>query len=134
MTVRGEFTVAAWNEENLSYFPAGMPVAKASIVFEATGEVSGRLTVEYLLQYSVQDTVNPHNSQATYTGYMFLDGSIGGKTGTVVIEDRGSYTQTGPASVLRIKPGTGTGELAGVTGTGKYGMNDGKMIIEFDLD
>ena len=134
MKTQGEFTIGKWDEENLTSFPPAMPVAKASIIFEATGAISGKLTVEYLLHYSCQDKDNPHNSKATYTGYMFFVGMVNGKSGSFVVEDNGCYTEAGPVSVLSIKPDTGTDELRGISGVGGYGFSDGKMIIEFDLN
>jgi len=134
MKVQGEFTVKKWDEENLESFPMETPVAKASIVYEVTGEVKGKLSVEYLLHYSYQNRENMHNSKATYTGYMFFAGAIDGKSGSFVVEDKGSYTEAGPVSLLSIKPDTGTDELCGISGVGNYGFRDGKMMIEFDLN
>ena len=134
MKTQGEFTIGKWEEENLTTFPPEMPVAKASIIYEVTGAISGKLTVEYLLHYSCQDKENPHNSKATYTGYMLFVGTVNGKSGSFVVEDKGNYTKAGPVSVLSIKPATGTDELCGISGNGGYGFSDGKMIIEFELE
>jgi len=134
MKVQGEFTVKKWDEENLESFPVKTPVAKASIVYEVTGEINGKLSVEYLLHYSCQDTENMHNSKAAYIGYMFFVGAVNGKSGSFVVEDKGSYTEAGPVSVLSITPDTGTDELCGISGVGNYGFKEGKMMIEFDLN
>ena len=133
MKTQGEFTIGKWEEENLTSFPSVMPVAKASIVYEVTGAINGKLTVEYLLHYSCQDKEKPHNSKASYTGYMYFAGTVNGKSGSFVVEDKGNYTEAGPVSVLSIKPDTGTDELRGILGAGCYGFTGGKMIIEFDL-
>jgi len=133
MKTQGEFTIGKWEEENLTAFPSVMPIAKASIIYEVTGAIIGKLTVEYLLHYSCQDKENPHNSKATYVGYMLFAGAVNGKSGSFVIEDSGSYTEAGPVSVLSIKKDTGTDELRGISGVGSYGFIDGKMIIEFDF-
>ena len=90
MKAQGEFTVKKWDEKNLESFPMETPVAKASIIYEVKGEINGKLFVEYLLHYSFQDRENMHNSKATYRGYMFFVGAVKGKSGSFVVEDKGS--------------------------------------------
>ena len=134
MKVQGEFTVKKWDEENLGSFPMDTPVAKASVIYEVTGEINGELSAEYLLYYSYQDRENMHNSKAAYMGYMFFIGAVNGKKGSFAVEDKGRYTEAGPVSVLSVIPDTGTDELRGTSGIGNYGFRGGKMMIELDLD
>ena len=134
MKVQGEFKVNKWDETNLSTFPTETPIAKASIIYEVSGEIHGELVVESLLHYSYQDKEDPLNSEATYIGYMFFVGTVNGKSGSLVVEDNGKYTKMGPVSTLTIKPNTGTGELCDILGVGSYAFKNGKMMIEFSLE
>jgi len=133
MQIQGEFKVNKWDEETLNSFPPKTPIAKASIVYEVSGDINGKLNAEYLLHYSNFDKENPHNSKATYAGFMCFSGSINGKSGTFIIEEKGEFAENGPISQLTIKPNSGTNALQGISGTGSCSLKNDKMIIEFDL-
>jgi len=132
MKAKGEFKVTQWNETNLEGFSADMPVSRASVVYEAWGEIKGTFRVEYIMHSVKFDPNDPHNSETTYLGYMMFTGAIAGKTGSFILEDKGVYAASGPASDLVIKPGSGTGDLAGIGGSGKYYAEGEKMIMEID--
>jgi len=132
MKAQGEFKVTQWNESNLEGFPADMPMSRASVIYEANGEIAGTFRVEYIMHYVNLDPNDPHGAQATYLGYMMFTGAIGGKTGSFILEDKGVYGASGPASDLVIKPGSGKGDFVGISGTGKYYADGEKMIIKID--
>jgi len=44
----------------------------------------------------------------------------------------GGYSAVGPVSELMIKPGSGAGDLAGISGTGRYYAEGEKMALELD--
>ena len=132
MKTKGEFIVIKWDEKNCGEISNNMVMARAAITYNATGNVQGDFNVEYILHYTNFNTENQHNSEATYIGYMLFSGTIDGKCGTFALEDRGYYSAAGPVSDLFIKPDTGTGDLAGISGTGRFYSNGLKMIIEID--
>ncbi|MDR0380972.1 MAG: DUF3224 domain-containing protein [Oscillospiraceae bacterium] len=132
MIVRSEFTVAQWNQSDLEPAIAGMLISRASVIFESTGEIDGKFNVEYVIHSFAPDDADLHNSTATYVGYMVFTGSIDGKTGSFVLEDKGAYANSVPASDLVIKSNTGTNDFQGIRGIGKYYADDGKMVIQID--
>ncbi|MDR2144847.1 MAG: DUF3224 domain-containing protein [Tannerella sp.] len=132
MKIKSEFGVAKWDETRCGEVSNGMVTAKASIIFTVSGEMDGKLDVDYLLHYTHYDEANPHNSRATYVGFLTFSGSIGGKSGSFVLEDKGTNMSAGPVSELTVKPDTGTGDFRGISGSGKYYANGGKMVIEID--
>jgi len=132
MKAKGELTVSKWDEMNCGDVANNMIMARASIVYNITGDIQGEFNVEYLLHYTNYNTENQHNSEATYTGYMAFSGAVNGKSGTFVLEDKGTYSATGPVSDLTIKPNTGTGDLSGISGTGRMFAEGDKMVIELD--
>jgi len=132
MKTKCEFNVAKWDEMNCGEPVNGMVTARASIEFVSSGAINGKFNVEYLLHYTNYDKSNQHNSEATYLGYMAFSGSMDGKHGSFVFEDKGTYTPSGPASELSIKLNTGTDDFEGISGTGKYYAENNVMVIEID--
>ena len=132
MKERSEFSISKWEELKCGEPENNMLTARASVIYEMTGEIKGKLNVEYLLHYTNYDVSNQHNSEATYIGYITFVGSLNGKFGTFVLEDKGIYSSAGPVSELVIKPNTGTNDYKGISGTGKYFTEDGKMIFEIE--
>jgi len=133
MIAKGEFTVVSkWDEKNCGDVSNNMLIARVSSVYNTTGDIQGEFTVEYLLHYTNYDTENQHNSEATYAGYMVFSGTVNGKSGTFVLEEKGCYSSTGPISDLTIKANTGTGDFSGISGTGRMFSEQPKTIIEID--
>ena len=134
MKSKGEFTVGKWDEKKSGEISNNMVMTCASIIYNATGNIQGEFNVEYILHYTNYSTEDQHNSEATYLGYMVFVGSIDGKSGTFVLEDNGVFSAAGPASEFSIKPNTGTGDLAGISGKGRFFADESKMIIEIDYN
>jgi len=132
MKAKSEFRVAKWEETNCGEPADNMLLARASVVYETSGAIDGRLDVEYLLHYTNYDAADQHNATATYIGYLTFSGSMDGRSGSFVLEDSGVYSPAGPISELTIKPGTGTGAFKGISGTGKYFAEDTRMMIELE--
>jgi hypothetical protein len=132
MKATNEFNVTKWNETKCDESVSNMPITKVSAVFETLGEITGKFEMEYLMHYTMYDEENPHYSSATYLGYMIFTGSINGKSGSFVLEDKGTYSSVGPVSESIIKPNTGTGDFATISGTAKYFAKGGTMMIEME--
>jgi hypothetical protein len=130
MKVRSEFSVAQWNETKCGKPVNNTLLSKVSAVFEISGTITGKFDVEYLMHYTDYDEANQHNSTATYVGYLTFSGSMNEKSGSFVLEDKGVYSSLGPVSALTIK--SGIGDFKGISGTGKYFAENGKMIIEME--
>lgn len=128
MKAQGIFTVSKWDEIQLET----SSISRASIIYEITGGITGKFTVEYVMHYTHRDAMDPHNAAATFTGFMVFDGNVAGKKGTFVLEDKGAYTAAGPLSALTIKAGTGTDGFTGIVGSGKYASKDGQMVLELE--
>jgi hypothetical protein len=59
---------------------------------------------------------------------------LGGKKGTFVLEDHGTYEKGAANSVLEVIRGSGTGELRGITGMGSYSASQSGAELELDYD
>lgn len=129
MKARGTFAVTKWDEVPLA---ENSSLSRASIAYEAAGDINGQLTVEYVLHYTYRNPDDDHDALATFTGLEVFTGDIMGKSGSFVLVDNGSYDPEMLRSDLHIKPETGTGELTGITGSGFFAMQDGQMVIELE--
>ena len=68
--------------------------------------------------YSHFDAQDQHKAAAEYVGLMRFNGAVGGKSGSFVMQDTGSFEQGTASSALRIVEHSGTGELKGIKGKG----------------
>ena len=66
---------------------------------------------------------------------MQITGTLDGRTGSFVLTGSGNYDGTTAAGESRIVPGSGTGDLAGTTGTLEIGEihDDGRHEVRFTL-
>ena len=53
-----------------------------------------------------------------------VEGTIDGRTGTFLLQHGGAGDETGQEAFGHIVPGTGTGDLAGITGTAVFAHDD----------
>ena len=132
MKAKSEFSVTKWDEVNCGEAVNNMQLSRVSVIYAASGAINGNFDVWYLLHYTNYDSGDQHNATTTYIGYLTFTGSINGKSGSFVLDDKGTYTPAGPVSELTIKTDTGTGDFKGISGTGKYFAEGEKMIIEID--
>jgi hypothetical protein len=132
MKAKGTYTVEKWDESTCEQISPEMKTTKASIVYALKGEIEGSASVEYLMFYSHFDAKDQHNSSASYVGLVRFSGVLAGRTGSFVMKDDGTFKGGIALSALRICEGSGTGSLAGITGTASY--RAGKEGYHFDLE
>ncbi len=134
MKTRGSFSPAKWDERTVDQISATKKITKASVVLEfgETGEMSGKATVEWLMFYKYADEKDQHNSSATFVGLMRFEGTLNGKMGSFVMEDRGTFDSGGLNAALTILEGSGTGELEGMSGRARYSSKG--MAVDFEIE
>jgi hypothetical protein len=67
-------------------------------------------------------------------GYVAIDqvtGTLEGRTGGFVLQHSGSMNRGVPSLSIMVVPDSGTGELAGITGTLSINIVDGKHFYDF---
>jgi Protein of unknown function (DUF3224) len=107
----GTFTVTSWQEDTHVELGGKEKITKAQMGFQLTGDLTGDLVSDTFMYYRADGT-------AEYTGLQRFSGEIGGRSGTCVMVADGSYDGAEARSGWRVIPGSGTGELAGLTGSG----------------
>ncbi len=107
----GTFEMKTW-DESAYYEGEGQKLTKASVTFELKGDIEGKSWVEYLMAY-------PDAENATYVGLQRVEGKVGGREGSFVLELRGKFENGKAGGVWSVVPGSGTGELTGLRGEGE---------------
>lgn len=107
-TVTTKLEITSWDEKPYREQETGK-FTRADVVLVGTDEkVQGDATFEALMYY-------PSEANGTWVTLMQLAGSIGGRTGTVVLQGSGTYD--GTTARLRLTVVNGTGELTGISGS-----------------
>ncbi len=110
-TANTTFKLKSWDEKPYQDNPK---MVRAAVVKTFEGDLAGESTLEYLMVYTAE-------RQASFVGLERFEGTLAGKKGAFVMQRKGT---AGADGVVReeffIVRGSGTGELASVTGKGKW--------------
>ncbi|MEN9581876.1 MAG: hypothetical protein RJA70_4885 [Pseudomonadota bacterium] len=107
-TAKGPFNVKM-NPEPPYFEGEGVTLARATFDKEFHGPLSATSLVQFL---SVRA-----GEHAAYVALERIEGSIDGRQGSFVVMHKALASATEKSLVIEIVPGTGTGDLAGITGT-----------------
>ena len=69
---------------------------------------------------------------AGYVAMERVTGTLGGRTGTFVLQHSGTMTRGAPELVVSVVPDSGTGELTGLAGRMEIIIADGRHSYRFD--
>ena len=69
---------------------------------------------------------------AGYVAIEKVSGKLGGRDGTFVLQHSGTMTRGDGKLTVSVVPDSGTGELAGLTGTMSIEIKDGKHLYHFE--
>ncbi|MGF6882845.1 hypothetical protein ABIA39_001787 [Nocardia sp. GAS34] len=118
---RVEGTITVHTYEPVAYEePAAGPVLTRIHVTEAfSGGIEGTGVVEFLQSSNADGT-------ASFVGIERVDGTLGGKAGTFLLQDQGSVADKIVTGEWFVVPGSGTAGLAGLRGTGGFRANLGE--------
>jgi hypothetical protein len=108
---RGSFEVKGGTEDPYDELDGGTKLTHASGTQAFSGDISGEGAVHWLMLYRADKT-------ARFVGLQRITGSIGGRTGSFVATAEGDHDGTGSTITFSIIPGSGTGELTGISGDG----------------
>jgi hypothetical protein len=103
----------------------GAELARVHISRTFTGDLEGTSTAELLISKS--------EGGGGYVGQDVVSGTLGGRSGGFVFQHAGLIGPEGVTNTGTIVPGTGTGELAGITGEGTMLADDeGNHTLRLD--
>lgn len=126
-TARGEFEVrlallAAYDTSE------GSPLGRRSIDKTFRGDLSATSVGEMLAAGTAV------KGSAGYVAVERVTGTLGGKAGSFVLMHTGVMNRGTPSLAVAVVPDSGTGELAGLTGTMAIEVADGKHAYVFEYE
>ncbi len=124
MRATGSFAVKSWDEKPYSEIEGQPKLVRADVVYSYQGDLEGEGKIEYLMCYS-------GNNIAYFIGYERVTGRLGGRSGSFVLQHNGTYEGGAVKDTLTIVPGSATGDLSGLQGSG-VGGGDGEAVFSLD--
>lgn len=125
-------TCKTWQEERIAETDAVHAVARATFTTEYAGDLTGSSTCGLLICYRDGDPADPHSLVGPYSGYEHVTGTLAGRSGSFVLAVRGEHSGGVAETEVEVVPGSATGALAGLRGSGSYAA--GAMTYTMDLD
>lgn len=107
----GSFEVKSWDEKPYSEIEGQPKLMRADVVYAYHGDLEGEGTIAYLMCYS-------KNNIAYFIGYEQVTGRLGDRSGNFVLQHNGTYEGETAKDTLTIVPGSATGDLSGLQGSG----------------
>ena len=87
---------------------SGLKLGRVEMVHSYTGDIEGQGLLQYLFAYD--------ENGGSFIGLEKIVGSIAGKSGSFILQFTGTAVNDRLQQVLTVVPGSGTGELSGLSG------------------
>ena len=113
-TARFTGNIEGWDENTITEIDSGGKLTQANVKQSFSGDLEGEGSVQWLMCYRADDT-------AEFVGMQRVVGRIGGRSGSfVMLQTEGTFDGKLAKGKLTIVPGSGTNELAGLSGEGEF--------------
>ncbi|MET7937093.1 DUF3224 domain-containing protein [Streptomyces sp. NPDC005322] len=124
----GTFTYANWEETVVGQAGEGPKLARATVTNTFSGGIEAAETsCEYAISYLTEKT-------GVCCGYELLTGTLDGRTGSFAVEQRCTWGEDGTVRCsFEVVPGSGTGGLAGLTGSGTFVAVRGEQAVPYSF-
>jgi hypothetical protein len=125
-----KFTITNWDEKPYDVVAGQPKLTRASISQAYAGDIEGEGKLEYLMVYG-------ENGSASYVGLERVTGRIGGRSGSYVAQTTGTFEGSTAKGTFIVVPGSGTGELAGLRGSGSFiavGGQPDTQVVTLDYE
>jgi hypothetical protein len=124
----GTFTIKSWDEDTYRELEGNAKLTRAQITFELAGDLAGEGNWNAVMCYR-------DDGSAVYTGLQHTVGTVAGRSGSFVLRADGGYENGDAKTSWEVIPGSATGDLAGLTGTGSTVTTSGSGgTFSLDLD
>ena len=126
---KGSFQITSFNEDTYEDRGGGAKLTHAWGDQAFSGDIEGEGAVHWLMSYR-------SDGSARYVGLQRIKGEIGGRKGSFIIEAAGDFDGAASRGSWSIIPASGTDDLKGITGTGKFEAPGGPKAtyeLEYDL-
>jgi hypothetical protein len=119
-TLTGTATFTRWIEDPPHDAHPPVPrLAHAVVDFAYSGDLEARSVCHYVMSYRADGV-------ADFVGLEQVDGTLLGEAGGFVLEQRGTFGPAGLDVDWTVCPGTASGSLVGLTGSGGYAVAAGE--------
>ena len=129
MLTRATFRITSWDEEPFDETEEGPRLTRAHVMKSFHGDLSGTGNLTYVMTYF--DSEN-----ASFMGFEKVVGSLGGRKGSFVLRHTGAYGGGKATAEYEVVPGSGTDELAGLSGTGGFSAGHAEehdMTLDYEV-
>lgn len=106
--------------------PGGNRLSKLTLEKTYHGGLEATATGEMLTGTTAVD------GSAAYVAIEHVEGTLGGRTGTFLLQHRGTMDRGGESLSVRVVPDSGTGELQGLTGSLEIEIEEGEHFYELE--
>lgn len=107
------FKITSWDENPFDEVEDGPKLTQAHVKRSFDGDLTGTGNLMYVMTHL-------DSGNAVFLGYENVVGSLGGRTGSFVLRHTGSYDGGKATAELAVVTGSGTDELVGLSGTGRF--------------
>jgi hypothetical protein len=124
------FAIKNWDEKPYSEGADLPKLTRASVTKAFTGDIEGEGHVEYLMMYR-------SDGSATFVGLERIDGRIGDRTGSFVLQRTGAFEGGLAKETYSVVPGSATGDLRGLSGDGSSSVGHGMehpFVLNYELE
>jgi hypothetical protein len=123
-TIVANFEITGWDETRYDEPAEGPPLSRATVRKRFSGPLEGTSVAEILLA-----------GRSGYLASERVDGTLGDRRGTFVIQHGGIGDETEQHAFGHIVPGSGTGELRGLRGEAVFAHDDAgaRLTLTFDV-
>lgn len=129
MRTKATFKILSWDEEPFDEPESGPKLTRAHIRRSFHGDLTGTGNLMYLMTH-VED------GNATFLGFEKVVGALHGRSGSFVLQHTGSYDGQRATADYEVVPGSGTNQLAGLSGTGSFSAGHAEehdMTLNYEL-
>ncbi|MFN0281166.1 MAG: DUF3224 domain-containing protein [Kineosporiaceae bacterium] len=109
-TLTTRLEIASWDEAPTSEHADGSKITRAAVTLAGGPDGLGGATSQSVMYYRPDGT-------SSYVDVMVVTADLDGRAGSFVLVGRGDYDGATATSTSQIVPGSGTGDLAGISGT-----------------
>ena len=121
------FEVTTWDEKPYGEIEGGPKLTHAHIVKVFHGDIEAESVLDYLMIYNADGLTR-------FYGLERVVGRIAGRSGSFVLEHTGTDANNETKDASTIVPGSGTGELSNLRGTGNFTATRETYPFLFTLD
>ena len=131
----GTFEFKAWDEKTWEGKTArdikGAKLTHATISNAYHGDIEGTSASQILMVYD-------ENDHAVYSGLEKITGTLGGKSGSFVLQMTGKFDGGVASGDFTVVPGSGTSALKGLSGKGSFAaqlhVNNTPWTLDYTLE